>query len=197
MNAGDHDMADVVSESDASVDVSVDADAAPVEEMTPDVIEEPDGPVVSACNEQNCGGACCGDECVRDCSSCDAGKTFCPNLEAIGGSNGTCVPSCAGCAIDGVPAATTCAACQFGFTTISCATTLALCPAAIDAGACGCTPDAGTGASTGCPGPTQVCVQDTASPTGGTCLTCGEPGTNLGACVAGNSCHQDAGTCAP
>jgi hypothetical protein len=147
----------------------------------------------AACNAQNCGGACCGDQCVADCDGCNAGAVFCPYAESIGSQNGVCVASCTSCNINGATAAATCVLCSFGFTTVSCASSAGRCPPDFAAGACGCTPaDAGA-----CLTATQVCIPDDASAAGGACLTCGELGTDLATCGNGAMCRADAGVCAP
>jgi len=48
-----------------------------------------------ACNQTNCGGACCGELCVsRTCDGCAAGTIFCPYDPTNPYSNGFCASGC-------------------------------------------------------------------------------------------------------
>jgi hypothetical protein len=200
--------------SEASIDGSVVADStAPPDAMTPesDVVgtepkeAEPDvetsvteaGPQAE-CNASNCNGACCGTHCVsKTCAGCNLGTLFCPFSTTVVNSNGTCVSSCASCNTLGVNAGVACFSCASGPATGTCAATAAQCPAGLNTGACPCTStDAGS-----CPGTTQVCVVPQPSDGGdeggvGTCLTCGQVGTQGLSCQSG-ACSQNSSACNP
>lgn len=160
----------VSGENVAPSDASVDADALAVPDANHSDGNRPadanadtgdDGPAVdasdasSACNDQNCGGACCGDQCVpRDCAGCNAGSLFCPFHAGIANSNGYCGTDCSGCNAGGTAEHTTCFSCASGTPVGSCAANSADCPQDLDGGACPCpSGDAGE-----CPGAGQTCT---------------------------------------
>ena len=168
-------------------------DAAPRADAADSGSDAADGSgASSACNPANCGGACCGDQCVpRTCSSCPGAPVFCPFYTTIQNSNGRCISDCAACVAD-VPAAITCFVCGGGAPTKRCAASPNQCPVGLSAGACPCAPgDAGL-----CPGPTQVCL---AVEAGAECLNCGQSdgdaGTGSLTCANGKSCQQTSAVC--
>jgi hypothetical protein len=84
---------------DTSADVALENEAAA--DATDAVADaHPDGPL---CTSSNCGGACCGDECVNACTDCTVGTLFCPFSTTVVNPNGQCVASCSTCTPDGIP----------------------------------------------------------------------------------------------
>ena len=134
-------------------DVFTPQEAASAETSAIDVVAEPPPSPPPSCG--NCGGACCGDQCVvRYCPDCDAGAILCPYSLSSQGSNGYCIGSCSMCAPNGTPAPVTCYTCGSGITLGSCGASTGDCPQTASAGACPCpSQDAGE-----CPGETQVCM---------------------------------------
>jgi hypothetical protein len=142
------------------------------------------------CNAANCGGTCCGDECILalDCTSCSAGKFFCPYSFTVPLSNGKCVSACNGCDTDQTVSAVGCFACGAGNTPAACAASVAICASTTAEGACTCT------SSGDCPGATQVCALGDAASVG-VCLSCGQPETDGLACTGGKTCNQASLSC--
>jgi hypothetical protein len=144
VDGGSETAADGPTEEAPEADVGDVVDAADVA----DVVSEA-SPQYS-CNAHTCGGACCQDQCVpRSCAGCATGNIFCPTATVFS-ANGYCTTSCAACVTGADPAPVACFDCSGGQPLGSCRASAASCPAAPDAGACGC-------ASGQCPGANQTC----------------------------------------
>ncbi len=82
------------------------ADVAPPEDARDDALDaatdadadaDADSSVVVTCTSRNCGGACCGNVCMRSCAACNGEALFCPYTTLIVNSNGYCTASCDQC----------------------------------------------------------------------------------------------------
>ena len=148
----------------------------------------------SACNALNCGGACCGDTCVpRTCAGCAVAPRFCPYSFSAAASNGVCVADCAECNPDDAGVLISCASCAGGAEVVRCSQSTSQCPTTLAAGACACSQGGADGGN--CPVASQVCIVPTAGP--GSCLTCGQPGTQGQSCADGKVCVEAEAKCAP
>jgi hypothetical protein len=166
-------------------DTALSTDAESIEGSAGDAGDGGDG---AGCNAFNCPGACCGNKCVaRTCAGCDVGSLFCTYNATIPNSNGQCVSSCATCNAFGNDGGVACFSCASSPPVGTCQATTSQCPKDMNGGACACS--AGDGGA--CPGATQVCV----SSGGGTCLSCGQPGTQGMSCAQGSSCNQTSAAC--
>ena len=143
---------------EAAADVSV-ADAAEGGGDAGDASDSPAPPPPSKCNAQNCGGACCGDQCVKStCETCDAGGYFCTFDPTVAFSSGRCVSDCSACSPNGVKQSVVCYNCISGNPRPQCAAAAASCSTVAALGACTCP----SGSASDCPSPTQTCQGDDA-----------------------------------